>query len=92
MIRPFATVGFGWSALVIPHVADATHVTVQVGGEYNYGAGVKFRLGPWGVRFDVRNHLAGNEFSNVVNNLHGRVALPSRLDNLEYTATVSWLF
>lgn len=91
-LRPFLAGGLGITGLAIPHISDAAHKTVQVGSTHTYGGGVKYRLGAWGVRMDLRDSSLGAELNEVVRNLHGFVALPRRLRNLRYTATVSWVF
>ena len=91
-VRPLAICGLGLSALAVPRVANAAHIVVQVGSGLNFGGGVNFILGRWGVRFDVRQRLARPEFGNVVNVLHGMAPLPSRLRTLEYSSTAFWNF
>jgi opacity protein-like surface antigen len=83
-VRPFGTVGVGFSGYFPPGVSS-----LSGGGDnrfgFNYGGGVKFRLNEiFGIRLDIRDHVTSKPFSLVDSS--------GRLHNLELSAGLSLLF
>jgi hypothetical protein len=80
-VRPFVTVGGGFSAFFNPGGSSLQGLGAsEKKAGYNFGGGTKFRLTDrFGMRLDVRDHVTGKPFGPHLENVRGR------LHNVEYS-------
>ncbi|MDE0123563.1 MAG: outer membrane beta-barrel protein [Bryobacterales bacterium] len=83
-LRPFVTGGGGFSSYFLPGISSFSGYGNTKFG-YNYGGGLKINFFPYGIRFDVRNHVTGKPFGQYIPNVEGT------LKNLEISMTFSLL-